>query len=385
MKNPGSNHRIIRVLSLAAVALTLMIFTNSTSAQSAWTTKAPLPVGGSTSAGAAINGILYVAGGNNGSPMANLQAYNTTNNTWSSLAAMPGGRYQNSGMGVISNQLYFPGGWTFSPPLPNNNLWVYDPVGNTWATKAPMPLLSAQGACGVISNKLYVTTAANGFSGYYAFLHVYNPASDSWTALANSPRPHVNPAAGVMGGKFYVAGGYDGVNVTNILDVYDPASNTWTTKSPMPTSRYYSSSTVINGKLYAFGGYDGVSYLNTVEVYNPASDTWATETSMPTSRSGTAAGVVNGTAYVAGGGNTTNSALKTVEALTPTQTSINVYAGIWVGGLVGGTYEIDYQNSLSGGSWSNLTTIVLSNSPTLFIDTNSPSYSERFYRALFLY
>lgn len=385
-KKNQTGKRTIQKISTASLIAALAGLSSSALAQNGWSTKASLPTGGSTMSAAAINGILYVAGGNNGSPMANLQAYNVTNNTWSSLTALPGGRYQNSGMGVISNKLYFPGGWTTSPPLPNNNLWVYDPLANTWATKATMPLLSAQGASGVISNKLYVTTAANGLSGYYSYLHVYDPATDTWTAKANSPRPHANPAAGVIGNKFYVAGGFDGNNTTNILDVYDPVSNTWTTKAPMRTSRFITSGAVVDGKLCVFGGLDASgTYTNSVEVYDPATDSWSSETPMPTKRGGNAAGTVNGIVYVVGGGNSTNSALGTVEALLPTQTSINLYAGIWVSGVVGGTYEIDYRVSLTSGSWNLVTNIVLASNPTLFIDTNNPVGSIGFYRTQFLH
>jgi N-acetylneuraminic acid mutarotase len=289
-------------------------------------------------------------------------------------------------MGVISNKLYFPGGWTTSPALPNNNLWVYDPALNFWTSKASLPTLSAQGACGVISNKLYVTTAANGFSGYYAYLHVYDPAADSWTAKANTPHVHANPAAGVIGNKFYVAGGFDGANTTNILDVYDPAANTWTTKAPMHTSRFNTSGTVLNGKLYVFGGIDSAgNYTNSVEVYDPASDAWTSESSLPTKRGGIAAGTVNGIAYVVSGGNATNANLNVAEALIPTQASINLYAGIWVSGLVGGTYEIDFRSSLATGTWNSVTNLVLSSSPTLFIDTNTPASYQGFYRVLFLH
>ena len=381
-------HRDYRKICLASLAaLVLMPFTNSTQAQSAWAPKASLPAAGMYMSAAAINGTVYGAGGNNGSGMANLQAYNTTNNTWTGLAAMPSTRYQNDGLAVISNKLYCVGGWYGS--LPTSTLWVYDPVANSWdQTRASMPILSAAGACGVISNKLYITTPADGYSGYYSFLHVYDPGANTWTALPNSPRPHTGPAYGVIGNKLYVAGGYDGANTTNILDVYDPSSNSWSTKAPMLTSRQSPSSTVINGKLYVFGGYVSATgtYLNSVEVYDPASNAWLSESNMPATRAATAAANANGIAYICGGQNSIISGLSTVEALIPTGSSINVFAGIWVSGLVGGTYEIDYRNSLSSGSWASLTTsLVLSNNPTLYIDTNSPNYTQRFYRAVFLH
>jgi len=320
--------------------------------------------------------------------MSNLEGYNTTNNTWSPLATMPAGRYANDGMGVISNKLYFPGGWTTSPPLPNSNLWVYDPVANTWdTTRASLPQLSGQGACGVISNKLYVTTPDDGYGGFYAILDVYDPGSNVWTALANSPRPHVLPAYGIIGNKFYVAGGSDGVNTTNLLDVYNPASNTWTTQAPMPSPRYGAGSAVINNKLYVFGGLSpSGAYTNSVEVYDPSSNTWMTESNMPTARADCAAVAANGAAYVVAGQNSVSSLLTTVEAITPTVSTLNVFAGLWVSGLVGGTYEIDYCNNLSSGTWTALTTnVVISTNPTLYMDTNSPNYTQRFYRTLYLH
>jgi hypothetical protein len=335
MKMKHLFNRQLPVCGAAGIALMLLASPQHALAQGTWSTKAPIPAGGNNVAAAAVNGIVYVAGGNNGAPMANLQAYNVTNNAWTSLAALPGVRYQNDGMAVISNKLYYPGGWTYSPALPNNNLWVYDPVLNSWTSKAAMPLLSGNGASGVISNLLYVTTPDNGYNGYYSFLHVYNPASDSWTQLANSPRPHAGAAAGVLGNKFYVAGGFDGANITNILDVYDPASNTWSTKSSMHSIRYNPGSAVINGYLYVYGG-SGPSgnYLNSVEYYNPANDTWTLVNSMPTSRDSAGTAVANGITYVAGGANTTNSYLTTVEAFTVT-TPPPVYQGVTFLGAAG--------------------------------------------------
>src|ERR1051326_2105885 len=161
-----------------------------------WVPRAAEPNARSGSAAAVINGIFYVAGGNNGTDTSNLQAYNPALDSWTALAAMPEGRYQGDGAGVISNKLYVPGGWTTSPGLPNNNLWVYDPAGNSWTAKASMPVLSAQGACGAINNKLYVTTAADGNSGYRNYLHVYDPAANTWTALPGSAHAHASPGYG---------------------------------------------------------------------------------------------------------------------------------------------------------------------------------------------
>jgi probable HAF family extracellular repeat protein len=62
--------------------------------------------------------------------------------------------------------------------------------------------------------------------------------------------------------------------------------------------------------------------------------------------------------------------------------AINMYAGLTICGPVGSTNEIDYCNDLAASNWTALTTIVLSNSPFLYIDTNSTYFSHRFYRAV---
>jgi N-acetylneuraminic acid mutarotase len=174
-----------------------------------WSSRAPLPSARSGAAAAAVNDTLYYAGGHNGTDTPTLQAYHPATDSWSSLAAMPGGRYQGNGAGVISNNVYIAGGWSTSPGLPNNNFWVYDTVANSWSARAGLPTLSACGASGVIGNTLYVTTACDGNSGYRNFLHRYDPSSDSWTSRASSIHAHSNPAFGVIGGRLYLAGGND--------------------------------------------------------------------------------------------------------------------------------------------------------------------------------
>jgi hypothetical protein len=61
-----------------------------------------------------------------------------------------------------------------------------------------------------------------------------------------------------------------------------------------------------------------------------------------------------------------------------------MYAGLTIAGKIGGIYEIDGCNDLSVSNWTTLTNITLPSSPYLFIDTDSPSYAKRFYRAILL-
>jgi hypothetical protein len=63
--------------------------------------------------------------------------------------------------------------------------------------------------------------------------------------------------------------------------------------------------------------------------------------------------------------------------------AIAEYPGIQISGTIGGEYQIQYATKFTSGSWSILTSIVLTNSPFLFFDTNSISgQASRYYRAV---
>ncbi|MBU6399477.1 MAG: DUF11 domain-containing protein, partial [Verrucomicrobia bacterium] len=62
--------------------------------------------------------------------------------------------------------------------------------------------------------------------------------------------------------------------------------------------------------------------------------------------------------------------------------NLSLYAGITIDGIVGRNYEIDYVTNLSNTNWTTLTTFTLQNSPYLYIDTQSPTNTHRFYRAI---
>lgn len=289
-------------------------------AAGSWTTKKPMPAARSTPNVEAINGIVYVAGGQNGTEQSSLFAYNPVTNTWATKASMPEGRYAGNGAGVINGRLYVAGGWDNSTTrLPHNTLFVYDPSSNTWSAKAPMSHLSACGATGAINGKLYVTTACNGFSGFFGLLDVYNPGTNAWTSLSNSNDQHSGPAFGVISNKFYVAGGENASGViTSTLEVYDPAQNTWTNLAPMPIPVINPGSAALNGKLYVFGGNTDFSgtFTNAVQVYDPFKNTWTVPATglVPSARGGMTGGaVVYGIIFAPGGG--TSAGISTANQL----------------------------------------------------------------------
>lgn len=71
----------------------------------------------------------------------------------------------------------------------------------------------------------------------------------------------------------------------------------------------------------------------------------------------------------------------------PSQPTLSLasYAGISISGQVGASYRIEFRGSMDAtNDWQKLAELVLPVSPYLFFDTNSPSSSQRFYRAVLM-
>lgn len=66
----------------------------------------------------------------------------------------------------------------------------------------------------------------------------------------------------------------------------------------------------------------------------------------------------------------------------PGELSIAFYPGLWVQGTVGGTYRIEYTESIPPVAWTQLTNLVLTRSPTFFLDGTGTNRPMRYYQAV---
>jgi N-acetylneuraminic acid mutarotase len=281
----------------------------TTWASNSWVTRSQLTSPRIGAVAAAVNGAIYLIGGQADTHLPGMPALRTVEKhnpdgqllVWYKRAELPEGRAYTSGAAVINGKIYVPGGVSLYSSL-TRSLFVYTPGTDTWATKANHPVPTAWGASAAINGKLFVFTPRYGDTG--PRLYRYDPGSNTWTKRANPPHDHRQPASGVIDGKFYVVGGAApaaGKTQTAVLDVYDPGTNTWTTKKAMPTARYGAAAQALGGKLYVVGGRSGSAALGALEVYNPATNTWAQKASMPTPRYDLAAAKVDGILYALGG------------------------------------------------------------------------------------
>jgi N-acetylneuraminic acid mutarotase len=123
-----------------------------------------------------INGVFFVAGGEDGSGSAKLtvDAYNPATNTWTTKGGLLPEPQGGMGSGVISGKLYAVGG---SGPASSATtiLRSYDPTADLWTDKAPMPTGRYYLASVVVKGQLYAIGGADENGAALAANEVYTP------------------------------------------------------------------------------------------------------------------------------------------------------------------------------------------------------------------
>ncbi len=380
----------------------------------AWTNLPPMPLGPRYGLGAAtVNGKIYAVGGTtvaSGSYLSRVEEYNPASNTWTTKASMPAARV-GALVGAINGRLIVAGG---SDALGATNItYSYNPATDTWTTKSPMPV-SGGGDATVLNGKLFSIGSVT--AGQQMVLS-YDGALDAWNtnyALLPTGRHAIGVAADEFNNKIYAVGGYFSSTLAT-LEVFTAPEVVWTSGS--------TSVATINGNGLATGLSVGGSIItatasvgstNTVLTVvappnistQPMNATAAGTSSVTLSVTATGGGLnyqwrLNGT-NLAGATSSTltlsnlnagqagvysvvvsNAAGSvTSSAATLSLLNLNMFAGLTIVGQLGGSYQIDYRSNLNITNWINITNIVLPSSPYLFIDTASPQYPQRFYRAV---
>jgi N-acetylneuraminic acid mutarotase len=283
--------------------LVFATFTATVICHDCWMTKAPLPTARDFAGVVALNGMLYVIGGDTAGSVA-VAAYDPGTDTWSSRAPMPP-KPGSFGAAAINGILYAVAGGdvTGTPPA---TLQAYDPATNTWTEKAPMPSARAGFAVAAVNGILYA------IGGYHRDLpapfdlthavEAYDPVTDSWTTKADVPFAEFSSAAVGAGGFIYVIGGGNFNGESPAVQRYDPVTNTWTRVKDLELAVSGKAAAAFNGHIFAMGGTGyHVDALRRNDEYDPSADTWTPRSPVPTGRVGMHAAELNGLIYTVGG------------------------------------------------------------------------------------
>jgi len=303
-------------------------------AQGKWRLGAPIPQGANEVLGAAVDGQVYVYGGQDPSntPQGIFYKYDPGKNDWTQLPSNPVPVHHGSAVS-IGHKFYVIGGFRLPDSgkggwYPENKAWVFDAETQKWSALPNMPTARGALAAVAVGNKIYVIGGGtipkgkqlpNGLTPggdveLLGTMEVLDTDTNTWSTLAPMPTPRNHHSVVYADGKIYAIGGrvgscFSGGWSNNIWmnEAYDIATNSWTTRAPMPTARSGTGIAAIGGKIHVLGGEGWIDDFGGVfrahEVYDPATNSWSRAARMITPRHGFAVGVIDKTIYAVSGVN----------------------------------------------------------------------------------
>ena len=303
----------------------------SSVSQGTWSTKAPLLTQHLDASVAALDGKIYVIGGEAiGNPATQFnQEYDPATDRWRDYAPLPRG-ISHAGVAAYDGKIYVIGGFTaIVHAAALDQVLEYDIATDSW--RQLPPLSSPRGSVGVavVGGKIHAI-GGRGLNNLTVATHeVYDPAFGKWSQAAPLPTARDHFGVVVVDGRIHVLGGRisnhatdnskpttgsaafsmlnNGFN-TPLYDVYDPATNSWQSAAPVPTARSNGAAVFYHGLILYVGGEckrpdpnGGGETFPENEAYDPKTNQWLTLAPLPAGRQGFGAATVGQYAYFAGG------------------------------------------------------------------------------------
>ncbi len=290
-----------------------------------WSEQAPYPIAITGHSLAAVSGNIYSFGGIlNNIAVTNAYKYDTSTNTWSTIAPLPAGR---EWAGAVSDgtYVYILGG---IDQIGNTvgTLWRYDPNSNTYNTSLASDHTPTYfHGIAYLNGKIY-RIAGRGI-GSQVSVEAYTIASNTWAYVASYPYAAQRPNAVGYNGYIYAGGG----NGSSSTYRYDPVANVWDDAAvpDLPAGRDVAASAFYNGRWIIASGEVNFTLSTNVIAWTPGDPNWVTLPDMPAARAyyGTGGAVAAGAFYAIGGqsgpSNPTNDNQRYVETPCVTGTPTN--------------------------------------------------------------
>jgi len=268
--------------------------------ESAWRRLAQAPSERTEVAAAAVGDRIYVLGGYgpDGVTLTTVEVFDTGAGTWARGPDLPVA-VNHAMAATLDGVLYLAGGNDGNGPSPQ----AARLDGDGWRRLAPLPQGRSAGGLVALDGRLYLVGGVVE-GGLAADTQVYDPAADRWTPAPGLPTPREHLGAAGSGGRVYVVGGRTG-GIGGNLDVaeaFDPAAGRWSSLPPMPTARGGLAATATaSGQVVAVGG-EAAATFEEVEAFDPGSGRWRSLAPLPTPRHGLGVVAVGDVVYVLAGG-----------------------------------------------------------------------------------
>jgi N-acetylneuraminic acid mutarotase len=266
----------------------------------AWRRLAPVPTERTEVAAAAVGRRIWVLGGYDpgGATMATAEVYDTVGDSWSRGPDLPVA-VNHAMAATLDGVLYVAGG--NDGRRPSDQLARLD--GDGWRRLAPLPRGRQAGGLVALDGRLYLVGGVVE-GGLASDTQVYDPAADRWSAAPGLPTPREHLGAAAAGGRVYVVGGRTGGIGNNLAaaEAFDPATGRWSAVAPLPTARGGLAATATaGGQVVAVGG-EAAATFPEAEALDTRSGRWRSLPLLPTPRHGLGVVAVGEVVYVLAGG-----------------------------------------------------------------------------------
>jgi N-acetylneuraminic acid mutarotase len=266
----------------------------------AWRRLAPVPTERTEVAAAAVGRRIWVLGGYapDGATLATAEVYDTATDSWARGPDLPVA-VNHAMAATLDGVLYVAGG--NDGDRPSTQLARLE--GDSWRRLAPLPQGRSAGGLVALEGRLYLVGGVTE-GGLATDTQVYDPAADRWTQAAGLPTPREHLGAAATGGKLYVVGGRVGGIGRNLAaaEAFDPGTGRWEPLAELPTPRGGLAATATaGGEVVAVGG-EAAATFGEAEALDAATGQWRSLPPLPTPRHGLGVVAVGNTVYVLAGG-----------------------------------------------------------------------------------
>lgn len=261
----------------------------------AWSTAANMPRAQSEAARAIIGSQSFIAGGFNDTR--SFLRFDAATNAWATLPDLPGGR-DHALAAAMDGNVYVAGGNRSGGGDQSSSGWRYVVAENRWEAVPQLPSSIASGA-----------TSLDGYGWFGSSdgsITQFNPRARTSRVIPGdnrAPRDHSQLAR--FGGELWLIGGR-GAGETGRVSIFDPASETWRAGPPLRVPRAGSAVAASDTLLVVAGGeviQSGSRTAGEVEAIAAGESSWQDLTSLPTPVHG-GSGAIHGNAFYVIGGST---------------------------------------------------------------------------------
>jgi N-acetylneuraminic acid mutarotase len=245
-------------------------------------------------AAAELGGKIYAAGGmvgETGRFLSVFQRYDPGTNSWTTLPRLPEPVRAGAGA-ALDGKIYVIGGQTEAAGT-GAQVYAYDTAAHRWEERAPLPGPRFNMAAVALGGKIY---AMGGFSrtSERRDVYIYDPAADSWSTGTPLPLPNHTFGAVVFRGEIWVIGGRRGERVLRDVWIFDPRKRTWRRGPTMPKPMELVGAAVAGEQIHAV-------WESTYQIYDAGTGSWSQGPRSIVTRHGLKAFFVDGSLYTVGG------------------------------------------------------------------------------------